>query len=225
MRKLFLLSFVVVLASCSNNSELENWGLNGNVKSVFERMYEAEKKFGNWEPGDLMYTMHNKVNFDNKGLYTNMEYYGYDMELSIRIIPVRESGVIIEETNYDGDGNLQSRTLINQISKNDIESETFDTDNNKTYQSKITRKNGRITKTIQTIIEDGKESKTYTILFEYDKDGNLTSRKMTNEKDKSESFSKFEYLEFDDKGNWTKRLVYENSDEPECISVREIEYY
>ena len=225
-KNLFLLSLItIILASCSSNNELKSWELNGKVKSVFERMYEVDEKFGKWEAGDLMHTIHNKVNFDENGLYQGMEYYGYDMKLSMKIIPKRENGTIIEEIHYDEDGRLQSKTKINRISKNEIEAETFNHGNELIYRNKITQKDGRAIKVVQTIIKDGEESEIYTMSSEYDKNGNLKSHRRTNKKGETDFHIRFEYLEFDQKKNWVKKLMYEDGNEPEYISIREIEYY
>lgn len=78
MRRILLLSTIIAaLASCSGNGELKKLGLNGKVKSTFERMYEAENKFGKWEAGDIVYYGHVKISFSEEGLYQDQDFYIY----------------------------------------------------------------------------------------------------------------------------------------------------
>lgn len=221
---ILLVCSVTILMSCSNIDERENFGLNGNVKSCFERLYEVEKKFGKWENGDIEYYGHSRITFDKKGLYQEIEYYDDDMDLTRKLLPVREKGKVLEEIYYDGDGKLQNRTTILHISKNEIDSESFDVDGKKLAHAKTIQENGKAMKTIYTATRNS-EDETYTTLFEYNKDGNLISQKSTNKKGEIVFYLKFEYLEFDKKKNWTKKLTYEDDDEPINIAIREIEYY
>lgn len=143
----------------------------------------------------------------------------------MKIIPRRENETIVEEVVYDGDGELESKILINEKSNTEVETETFDAENKKIEQGIITRKDGRAIKVVRTTLEDGKESGTTTMLLDYDKNGNPISQKRTDENGEVDVNAKYEYTEFDKKGNWTKKLTYENSKEPTNISIREIEYY
>lgn len=222
---ILLFGTATILVSCSNINERKNFGLNGNVKSYFVRLYEAEKKFGKWENGDIEYYGHSRVTFDSKGLYQEIGYYDDDMDLTGKLLPIREKGKVIQEEYYDGDGDLQSKTVIKHISKNERDFETFNLDGKRTTYGKTIIKNGKVTKTIYTSTQNSNENETHTTLFEYDKHGNLISQKQINKKGEINSYLRFEYLELDTKKNWTKRLMYKDDDEPENIAIREIEYY
>lgn len=224
LKWILLVCSATILMSCSNTDERKNFGLNGNVKSCFERLYEVEKKFGKWENGDIEYYGHSRITFDKKGLYQEIEYYDDDMDLTGKLLPVREKGKVLEEIYYDEDGKLQNKTTILHISKNEIDFESFDFDGKKLAHGKTIRENGKVMKQIYTTTRNN-EDETYTTLFEYDKDGNLISQKQTNKKGEIVFYQRFEYLEFDTKKNWTKRLTYEDDNKPINIAIREIEYY
>jgi hypothetical protein len=217
-----LVFLITTFISCSNTNERKNWGFKGNVKSCFERLYEAKKKFGKWENGDIEYYGHNRITFDKKGLYQEIEYYDDDMDLTGKLVAIREKRKLLEEMYYDGDGKLQSKTIVNN---NEFDFESFDSNGEKTSYGNTIRKNGKIIKIVQTMIKNGVEDDTYTTLFEYDKDENIISQKRTNKKGEIDFQMKFEYLEFDEKKNWVKRLMYQDDDKPENIAIREIEYY
>ncbi len=225
--KLFLLSlFSISLISCSIDSELESWGLRGRVKSVFEQTYEVENKFGQWEQGSLIdYARNYKATFDNKGLYVGTEYYHGDMDMFMKIIPVRKNGNIIGLTTYDRVGKLESRTKIHYLSKNEKVIEEFDAGNNKIRYSKFSLKSGKTVKIVETTFKDGRKNEVYTIFRDYDRKGNLISERVNTEEGKTIREYRFEHLEFDHKGNWVKMIVFANKVNPESILIRDIEYY
>lgn len=222
-----LLITIGLLTSCSNNNDWNRFGLNGKVKTYLERYYEAEKRFGEWENGDIEYYGHNRISFDSEGNYQWIEYLDDDNELSAKLIPKRENGEVIEEAYYDEDGELISKTKIIHNSKDELEFIAYDKDGEKTIQGKSYFANNRIIKQQYQTFEDNKVKEEYAVVFEYDKDGNLVSQKQTDKKGEITYFLKFEYLAFDENKNWTKRLNYdsEEGEEPENIVTREYEYY
>lgn len=222
---LFILTGLLI--SCSNQSDWNRFGLNGKVKSYLERYYEVEKKFGEWENGDIKYYGHNRFKFNEKGNYIVIEYIDDDEELTNKMIPKYENGKVIEEVYYDGDGDLVSKIKIEHIITNELAFKSFDEDGKKTIQGKTFFKNNKVIKQVYNTFDDLKVDDEITVIFEYNKNGQLTSRKVTNKKGEIKFYKKFEYLEIDDKGNWVKRLDYdyEDDEEPENIVIREYEYY
>jgi len=117
----WLLLAASFLSSCSGNrGDLGDYELKGKVKSVFQRTYKAESKFGEWVEGeadngdgfsDLDYFFNFKVGFDEKGLYEYYEHYfvsyNGDLRLSIKTIPVRENDMVVEISRYEEDGTLE----------------------------------------------------------------------------------------------------------------------
>ena len=217
----------VTVISCSNQTDWNRFGLKGKVKSYYEIYYEAEKKFGEWENGEIEYYGHNRVNFNEKGNYLEIKYLDEDGELTGKLIPKYENGKVIEESYYDGDGNLINKTKINHISSSKIEFETYDEEEEKLNQGKSFIENNRIVKYIFTTYEESEIKNDITIFFEYNKIGQLISQKQTDKKGEIILYKKFQYLKTDDKGNWLKRLNYNSQDDekPENIVLREYEYY
>lgn len=222
-----ILIIISFLTSCSYINDWNRSGLNGKVKTCLERHYKAEKKFGEWENGDIEFYGHNRVSFDSEGNYQWIEYLDDDNELSGKLIPKRENGDAIEEAYYDEDGELFSKTKIIHNSKDDLEFISYNEDGEKITQGKSYFANNRVIKQQYQTFEDNKVKEEFTVVFEYDKDGNLTSQKQTDKKGEITYFLKFEYLDFDENKNWTKRLNYNSEEgaEPTIIVIREYEYY
>lgn len=222
-----LIITIGILTSCTNNNDWNTFGLKGQIKIYIERNYEAEKKFGEWGKGDIEYYGHNRCSFDSKGNYQWIEYLDEDYELSGKLIPKRENGDVIEESYYDKDGKLISKTKIIHKSKGELEYIGYDKDGEKTTQGKSNFANNRIIKQQYQKFEDNNVKEEYTIVYEYDKDRNLVSQIQTDKKGEITYSLKIEYLAFDENKNWTKRLIYdsEKGEEPENIVTREYEYY
>lgn len=223
----FLFGIIGLMTSCSKNSDWNRFGLRGNVKTYLEKHYEPEMKFGEWENGDIEYSGHNKVSFDEEGNYQWIEYLDDDLELSGKLIPKRENGEVIEGSYYDEEGKLYNKSKITYNSSNELEFVVYDKNGEKTSQGKSLFKNNRIYSQEYQTFEDGKIENEYKTTFEYDKNENLISQKQTNKKGEISFFTKFKYLSFDNNNNWTKRLDYdpENEEEPKTIVIREYEYY
>jgi hypothetical protein len=204
-----------LITSCSKNSDWNRLGLKGNVKTYLEKRYEPEMKFGEWENGEIEDYGHNKLYFDD------------DLNISGKLIPTLEKGKVIEESYYDGDGKLYSKTKITHNSSDVLEFDVFNKEGEKISQGKSLFKNNRIYNQEYQIFEDGKIENEYKVEFEYDKDWNLISQKQTNKKGEITYFIKSKYLAFDKNHNWTKRLDYDsaNEEEPKTIVIREYEYY
>lgn len=223
---LLLITFGI-LTSCSNSNDWNKFGLNGKVKTYLERNYEAEKKFGEWENGDIENYGHTRVFFDSDGNYQWIEHLDDNNELSGKHIPKRENGDVIEQAYYDKDGELNGQSKIIHNSKDELEVIEYNKDGEKILKGKIYITNNRVIKHQYHTFEDNEVKEEYIIVFEYDKDGNKVSEKQTDKKGVITYFSKFEYLAFDENKNWTKRLNYdsEESEEPKNIEIREYKYY
>lgn len=223
---LLLITFGL-LTSCYNSNDWNKFGLNGKIKTYLERNYEAEKKFGVWENGDIEYYGNMRVSFDSDGNLQWVEHLDHNNELSGKNIPKRENGDIIEQAYYDKDGELNRKTKIIHNSKDELEFIEYNKDGEKFTKGKMYFTNNRVIKQQYQTFEDNEVKEEYIVVFEYDKDGNLVSQKQTDKKGGITYFLKFEYLAFDENKNWTKRLNYdsEESEEPENIVIREYEYY
>jgi len=222
-----LLLTIGLLTSCSYNNDWKRDGLNGKVKTYFERYYEAEMKFGEWENGDIDFYGHLRVSYDSEGNCQWTDYLDDENELFIKAISKRENGELIESDYYDSDGELMIKTKFIHNSKDELEYIEYDVKGERISQGKSYFANNRIIKAQYQRFEDDKEEKEYTTVFEYDKDGNVLSEKQTDKKGEITYFKKYEYLAFDENKNWTKKLIYDSEagEEPINIVIREYEYY
>lgn len=114
-----LLITIAILSSCSNNSDWNKFRLNGKVKTYLEKKYKAEKKFGEWQNGDIEYSGHNRVFFDSDGSYQWTECLDKDNKLLAKFVSQKENCKVIEESYYGQDGKLISKKnlLTNQKMK------------------------------------------------------------------------------------------------------------
>lgn len=214
---------VMSIISCADESRYKDWGLKGRVKSFKETLHEPEHKFGKWEAGEKRFYGNFRVSFDEKGKLVDISYFDENDKLSGKIVSVMEGGKVVEEIYYKEDGQLDTRTTINYLSKSEIEFEAFDKEGKKVRNGKTILENGKIKEQTLIFYEDSKVRDELTILFGYDKDGNMSTMKRLS-KDRDTYVTLFEYLEFDKQGNWTKRIGYENGNLKD-IYIRDIEYY
>jgi hypothetical protein len=225
VKKHLAIFIALVLTSCVSKGDYESFGFKDDVKSCLERTYEVERKFGKWENGDIEYYGHTKFSFDKNGNYLEIEELDDDGRLRWKIIPTREKGKIIKESNYDDEGKLVSETKISLFSSKEIESEIFDNENSLIGKVKTYRERGKNIKRTYTQFEENELKNEYTTTWKYDNDGNIIEIKLINKKGEIQLFEKYEYLEFDKHNNWIRKLSYEDKEEPKNIVIREIEYY
>lgn len=235
--QLLLLLTIGILASCSSigmqtssaNNDWKRYYLHGEIKTYLEKYYKVEKKFGEWEKGEMDINYHNRVSFDSHGKNQWTEQLYEDKGLLVltgKIVPTRENGVEIGIEQYDKDGKLSFKTNIIHHSKDEIESIMFDKDGKKLFQGRsYYSKHKFIKQTITSFLNNKVEE--ITIVQAYDKDGNMISQKETDQNGKIIHFRKYEYLAFDKQKNWTKRLNYDTivGEEPVHLVIREYEYY
>ncbi|MDN5291784.1 MAG: hypothetical protein PWQ06_2023 [Anaerophaga sp.] len=224
----FILVILGLLISCSHNrnNDRGKLGLNGDVKFFFERQYEAEMKFGNWQEGDIENYGHNKVYFTKDGFIEFIDYLNDEDELTSKYVPELKDGKVVKEIYYDEDGELLYINEINHISKKELKFVGYNKDGEKVSEGISIFGNNRIEKIKHKEFEDGKVSGEFTTTFEYDQDGNLIVQKEVNKSGEILQHYRYEYLSFDTNNNWTKRLEYSSdSDKPDRITIREYEYY
>ena len=216
------LAFSIVI-SCSNQNDWSRFALQGKVKSTYEKYYEAEQKFGEWQAGDINYWGHNKISFDNSGRFMTKESFDEDGELRGKYVPSFVDGDIIEGIEYDDEGDLLTKYLFEHISANEIKITTYNNEGEPISYTTEFLKDGRTTKSVN----QNRDNEKTTIEFIYDKNGDLTTQVYYLPTGEKILEMKYEYLEFDKNGNWTKRLDYNLSDteNPENIVIRDIVYY
>ena len=226
IQSIFLLLLTFITISCSKNNEWVRNGLHGKVKSINEKYYDAENKFGAWTYGDSSSYGLIHYSFTNKGDYNGTEYYD-NGKLCFKYIPKHKDGKLIEVCQYDQDGKLINNMKINQISAEVEEATSFDENGLKKSKCKSYYKNNIFIGGEDSIFEKGKPNGKKIGKAAIDSKGNIQSYLVVDEKGKEESYKRFEYLEFDKMNNWIKRISFSsrNSKKPNNLIIREIEYY
>jgi hypothetical protein len=255
MKTTTLLYFVPVaafaVACTSTQTDYSTWRLKGKVKVCTEKWYEAEEKFGTWEPGDLSFSGKNFcIRFDENGQYTEIDHFNRRDKLEHKVIPKRENGSLTEELEYDDDGKLEYTHKVTYISDNEKIIKRYYNDKKKRFrdetrikelENRQTLKNGRVIRNITSYNNNEGIVVIDTITYDYVETDSSFTTAITG-KAGVIFYERQKYLEFDKHNNWTKALVYrceyfsmggnkytcedaEKIKEPEYIAVRQIEYY
>lgn len=223
---LFLLTVFIVSCSSNNDNDWKRNGLNGKVKSCFEKVYKVENKFGEWTKGDIEYYGHNKLLFTQNGSYKSFEIYDNAGNLFMKSATKYENNLLVEETIFDQNGKLLNTTKFNHISNRKLEYQTY---NNGEMSAKAESflSDGKITNGSITTFENKKATNEKKYTYDYDSNGNLLTKIYLNEKGEISSYERYELIEYDKQNNWTKKLLYrsEAAKSPENMIIREIEYY
>lgn len=231
MKKISILFTFVILgslyffSSCAKDTDLERFGFKGKVKSCTELHYTVIGEAEKWEKGDLQVYGHYRVTFDENGVYEKMEYLDENMNVTAKLVPAFENGLLSEEKFYDENGEFRSVSKFKHISDNQINFESFDTSGELSATGTSTIENLRIKKQVYKRV--GEPVTGFITLFEYNDNGYLINQKQTDLDNNINSHRVFQYIETDEHGNWIKRLDFaaDYQNEPELIHVREIEYY
>jgi len=222
----FLLLLTFITISCSKNNDWVRNGLHGKIKSINEKYYAAENKFGAWTYGDSSSYGLIHSSFTNKGVYSGNEYYDKG-RLFTKYIPKYKDGKLIEVCQYDQDGKLIVKTKMNQISAEVLETISFDQNGRIKSKSKACYKNNIFIGGEDAFFENGKLTGKRIGKTVNDSNGNIQSYLVVDEKGKEVSYKRFEYLEFDKMKNWIKSVTFSSRDskKPDNLIIREIEYY
>lgn len=212
--EILLIIGLILICSCKKNNSWNAMGLNGKVKSIIEKHYEVENKFGEWTHTDLLYDGHNKTLFDKKGYYQSIDYFDYENNLIERLIPKRDNeGFITAKNIYNKEGKLVEKIKLNHSAKELVEVTIFDKEGQKTIQSKLFHKNNKIIREEYQIFAENKIQDEFTRTFAYDKNQKLISITTINNKGDIIQSTKFEYLSFDEYNNWVKQVAFGSDDE------------
>lgn len=225
-KPLFLLVLTLFCFSCSESNKSNDHGLNGRVKSISEKYYDPSFKFGEWtNDNNLDYEVISL--FDDNGKLLSVEYRDEDGEVLMKIIRNVINENRYEEITYDGDGDLDTKSIIDR-SNDTLVSITYDEDGEIINKNKSYFKNNRIEKNFIENFDDNNFSKEKINEFKYNDQGILTSIVSSDSYFGTDTTS-YIHLTFDEKNNWTKCLEYyskyDDGKEPVNIIFREYEYY
>lgn len=222
-----ILLSLIIFISCTKQTGWKDYRLKGKVKSYTERYYEPIWQFKQWENGKLKGNEHITVSFNQKGDYTEKEFFDENLNLTTKRVPVYKNKEIIETYDYDANGKLMWYRKYNQTSSEKIEIQIYDKDGKILGDAVVHYLNGKENLYIVHPYDATDDFKEITYFYSYDDADNLINYKQTNRKGEIISNEKYEYLKFDEKGNWLRKLVYTgNSDNhPYSIVIREYEYF
>jgi competence protein ComGC len=213
-KKLILLfSALLLLYSCNvsnNKSHLQEYGINGNVKSTKISSFSAEEKFG--EPtkiglkGDRTEYVHSERIFNDKGNIEEENFYDVSESLLNRYrYQYNSEEKISSIIEYNSEGKEMGKSLFEY------------SDNEKTVQ--LLDQNGEI-KYLQKAVLDEKGNKIKASIFDRDnklivvnkdeyKNNNRISSKTYNTNGELDFYWKFQH---DDYGNEIVEESYNNKD-------------
>lgn len=224
MKKPLLPVFLVMslLISCSSGTnDLDRSGIKGKVKSIKELQYEATYENDQWVAGKRSPFGGRIVNFDRNGLY--VENFAINSAGDTTGISTykRENGEMVEERFRSLYDRTTSRTLMERISKEQVNFEVWQNDMLVYEGANYFDSKGRIIRQVQ--VGGDREVNVY---FVYEK--NLLVENYREEISGERTATQlYEYKDLDDKGNWTVRLIYVGDEKiaPEAVVKREITYY
>ena len=221
---------ILLLSACTERSSYTSWqmmNLQGQVKSFEENTYETTKESGKWQVGEKKLYGHSKVGFDADGILLYTDIFEKGEGLVVKFKSKIEKGMIVEQAQYDKDGNLESNTVYDNESEDESTSETFDNNGNKIAGSTTYMNQGLITKYMLELYDAGDLVDRIVTIYQHNDQGNLISEKQTYKEEEKSFFYRYEYLEYDEQNNWTKKLVFdsETESEPSGLITRTYEYY
>jgi|SRR6218665_210339 len=229
---LFFALFYFISPSFCQYSDLKEYGLKGNVKSINDAVYLDLKPVGKkWKIDST----------DNAAFHKNMYFNPSGQMDTLRVIDVDEKDSMLNSTivfDFENDikiGGKQYGYHHQPITLFDIE--WMD---NRTYKTALTDTSGqKIYESTSWLSIQFQDSVGQTLV--YDKGKVVNNSTYVNRLDKSkrvigidyfDQFSKptvsetIEYLEFDKRGNWTKCVVRDSfTGKFKKLTVRAIEYY
>ncbi|NMA74478.1 MAG: hypothetical protein GX963_10035 [Bacteroidales bacterium] len=233
---LLIMAVPLLLFSCGSKVPDYFYGnLTCPAKEIVVKEYYAEKKYGEWVPGELF--SHSKTVFNEKDGV--VEYFEYDKtegnlkeytrrikEKKSRFVLFNNDTIFDETILISEDKNAKTkiftRTIGDEVSTDTIR-EVREGDVLTTYMSSGNRfieeyKDGKVIEAA-SYNDDGKLL--HKDFYKYNKDGLIVENKFYSTISNDTTTYIYEYLEFDDKGNWTKLLEYKDWKKYDYITDRE----
>ena len=220
-RSYFPLLLMLILVSCSGGmTDLDKAGLNGKVKSIVERQFNATHRDGKWMAGTSGSGTHTAMNYTSDGNYLESIVLteAGDTLGSTRI--KRQGGKMVEEVFRAMNGRT-TRTILEWISDVEVNFEVWEGEMLHYEGANYYDQKGRIERQVGVV--DEREAVNY---FVYEK-GLLVENYQENLLGERTRTQLYEYDTFDENGNWTSKLVYVGEEKiaPEYVIKREYTYY
>lgn len=226
-------------ACTTHQNDYGTWELKGKVKTCTQTIYKAEEKFGKWEAGRADYSGHYRINFDENGQYTEIDYLDSDGDLQRKEVAAkREDGKLIEVLVYDENGQLDFTTKITYVSDDERVLNRYYNDNYKAHretkqfreQRKLlgfeqiqTFKDGKIVRSTSSYEQNG-ATIVDTTVYQYVEGNNSVTTILSDERVYL-LYERYEYLEFDEHNNWTKAMLYRCQHTTFTFEGKDTEYF
>jgi len=219
-----LLVIPLFLASCSRGiTDLDRYGLRGQIKSIKEVHYEATYTDDKWVPGKPLSANgeYRIINYGKDGNYLELLSFNQAGDTISITTCKREKGDIVEETYFSYYSGQSSTTIMERVSEEQVNFELWQGGRLQYEGANYYDSKGRLVKQVQVV--DEREVTVNMVIKK-----NLVVETYQEEMDGTRTATwVYDYDEFDDKENWTIQLVYMEKDKitPSMIITREIEYY
>ncbi|WP_295117558.1 hypothetical protein [uncultured Chitinophaga sp.] len=226
MKRLF---FTVLAASaftaCKQHvpTALDVQQIKGPVKQTIETPYATSFRNGDWQKDGLMPgQMSMTFNYNEAGEDTSYVMADHEGTTIIRYVSeFDDNGVSTGGRSYNGDGRLESITMVQRYAANKLPLEytSYSATSQDTFRN-VSEFNDKMQLVHITIYHQEAEV-LYDERIAFGEKGIPVKRTVTNsEGEKNETA--FEYLNFDEKGNWIRRL---EKGKDTVLKERKITYY
>jgi hypothetical protein len=139
----------------------------------------------------------------------------------------RKGGEIVEELQYNANGDLLSITEIKNQTDTTLEFISFDENGKKNSRGTTFLEGDMVVREEIEFISNDYGNQKIIVEYKYDENGHMSSRKQIEGNGEITIYNRFKFLEFDEHNNWTKRLEYsyKESNMPQKMTIREYKYY
>jgi len=219
MKKLILLLFIPLVFGCDivkkledKKNDLDEFNLNGKVKSLKETTYSAVEKFGEPVKDELVQAEHDTLTeryFNKDGFMTerNLYYYYFGELRSVNKYKYDEFGNKIELNTYDKGGELLSKSKYEYNDDGNLNEESYYDEDGELMYEIISMYDDKGNK-IEDITWDKDGQIQLGTEYKYDDDGNMIEKNNYYRRLAPPRLSSNYKFEYDDKGNQIELAVY-----------------
>ncbi|WP_310994390.1 hypothetical protein [Aequorivita marina] len=224
---LCFLFFSISFFSQEGYTDIKEFGLNGNVKSIESKYYSIKENQGKWILDTL--NSQSKMYFNNNGGITKMVNQSFS-QLETETIEIQrdQNGRKISYHKYNENGIFETG-YYQWVDERKYQIKAKDSFGFRMESEFTLTKNFRDKSGITLYYDDRSGEHLLTHQYEniLDQEGNLLSSKITYEPLHNSTTMIFEVQETDDFGNWIMVNLYKEEEEKESrqIMIRNIEYY
>lgn len=220
-----LFIFSVSLYSQDEYTDIKEFGLKGNVKSIESKYYSTKENQGKW----ILDTLNSKsrMDFNENGNITrmfNLSFPELETETTEILRDKNDRKISYQKSNQNGVFETGNYKWVDERVYQIKAIDSF----GMRMESEFTLTKDFRDKTGTTVYYDNKSNEyLFTHQYEnfFDEKQNLLMSKITYAPIKNSRTIIYKVQETDDFGNWTKVIVYDKENDFRQILIRKIEYY